>query len=850
MLLGDVAFQRKTFEKGDSVIQSLKSGPSLPDRKKSEQVNFALLKLIQEAKAPCFLLSSVLDFIEKVDREKILAHYTFTSFELWLNQKSGLSFTENLEIRAKIVGKRVPRSAYQAFFPIGMGKVYEGSHFVVGHKSPDLDTTIASFWGWLDAFGARVGDSLHIWNVPGGAPETQIEIEWCFKNLFGPAVLTHLPKTRAMLGLTGNDLMRSSSMKLKKLKESLSDADHSRDESSIVLVDEEGFYLGDWRSFDVEEIRRVLLLMNASFRWLESHIQMELISAFSDATLKKAFLEAKIDAVLSIPFKEFDPVQEFTKKQRHEVEGFLSKVLNLSQGMEASSKELLDSLSKFASIKMDEFEKSLQSFSSLFDAKGELLDKRVEIFSILQKLVGSLHETLLKVRERLEKLDVALKTKEEVFKRSRSFVSVRADVEEIRQKMESFLSLTVTYPDGEKLFPVGVIHAKDVRKPVLGTVSLRDFCNRDEMGIPDYLDIISVIDHHKTDLKTKAPPFAILSDAQSSNTLVAGQTFLINDAYSLRGQTEKGIEEQLQMSPSLSIQRKLLEKKATFAQRHENFIDPEREFTESLHFLYAILDDTDLLSKVTPMDVECVASLLNRMKSIVLKKEVEVVDLSDLPRDSKFAKAAAKRILQNEEMYSLYKKVYEHREKEVEKQIFLTSTGEKSNFFADTKVQNGLARVGQTKYFEKNIKQFEESREKVLFSWIKNAKEFSHSKPEVDLHIHMMSTIVSADEVYQGNAGEYSHQDELWIWVSSTEIAVEHLKRFLTAFHASPGLQNNTPEAIVMGPKGEEYKAYFKESFPGAKVSTQKGDESCLILRYKAGTLNSRKAMISPFLPN
>ena len=35
-----------------------------------------------------------------------------------------------------------------------MGKIYEGTHFVTAHKSPDLDTTIASFWGWLDAFAA------------------------------------------------------------------------------------------------------------------------------------------------------------------------------------------------------------------------------------------------------------------------------------------------------------------------------------------------------------------------------------------------------------------------------------------------------------------------------------------------------------------------------------------------------------------------------------------------------------------------------------------------------------------------------------------------------------------------
>src|SRR3989338_4888651 len=121
-----------------------------------------------------------IDLFYKIDREGVLTHYTLTSFELWLNQMSGLSFSENFHIRAKIVGKRIDRSDYQAFFPIGMGKVYEGSHFVTAHRSPDLDTTISSFWGWVDAFGARVGDSLHIWNLPGGPPPSQIEIQWIF----------------------------------------------------------------------------------------------------------------------------------------------------------------------------------------------------------------------------------------------------------------------------------------------------------------------------------------------------------------------------------------------------------------------------------------------------------------------------------------------------------------------------------------------------------------------------------------------------------------------------------------------------------------------------------------------
>ncbi len=52
----------------------------------------------------------------------------------------------------------------------------------------------------------------------------------------------------------------------------------------------------------------------------------------------------------------------------------------------------------------------------------------------------------------------------EVFDHRPTFVTVRSDVEEIRYKMGSYLSLTVAYPDKGKFFPVGAIYAADLRK--------------------------------------------------------------------------------------------------------------------------------------------------------------------------------------------------------------------------------------------------------------------------------------------------------------------------------------------------------------------------------------------------
>lgn len=816
-LLGNHQITVRFFDGLDSLLEELKNFTHLPDRKRSEKVNRALLELIQGEDEPCFLLPAVLEFVKRVDEEKILHHYSFTSFEIWLNHFSELTFEENYRVRAKIAGKWVERGDYQALFPIGMGKVYEGTHFVTAHKSPDLDTTIASFWGWLDAFAARVSEGLHIWNLPDGPPPSQIEIEWIFRDLFGSAIFTHLPKTRTMLNLTGNDLLTQKGLQRKTAVDSIAEIDHDRDHNAIVVVDDNGFFLGDWRATDVEGVRQVIISLSSCLRWFENSLHMNLISAFAKEKLNVSDIASILKHLLNMKLHSCDPAKEFSKKQTKQVDDFMTRVLEMKKGLSSDFEELATELCKMGDVPFGGVDGLVGKMkkAGLFDKKGKLVDDRPRIFTFLEGAIQSLHLGIIKIRARMEKLDIALKTKYDVFGHHLNVVTVRSDVEEIRNKMDGYSYLTVAYPDHGRLYPVGVIQAADLRKTTLGTVSLRDFCNRDEMGIPPYLEVISVIDHHKSALNTYSPPMAILSDAQSSNTLVAMKAFEINDSN----------------------------------RRKPHYINEDREYVEYLHFLYGIIDDTDLLSKVSPLDVQCVASLLNRLKSLSMGKKTTIVEIDDLPRDRSFPKKAAERILQCEDMYSLYRKVYQYREKEVEQNITLCSKGEPSNLFADTKEQNGCCRVGQTKVFAVNIKAFEKHANDIRQVWIQKAMKVQKEKPEIDLHIHMISTIVNAEEVYQGTVGKYSHMDELWIWVPQKEIAVEHMKRFLSSFQASPGLKNNPMEVEFLGSNADELSLIFKESFLDIPQKKQKKDLPIAVLKYKAGSLNSRKAMVSPFLP-
>ncbi len=298
--------------------------------------------------------------------------------------------------------------------------------------------------------------------------------------------------------------------------------------------------------------------------------------------------------------------------------------------------------------------------------------------------------------------------------------------------------------------------------------------------------------------------------------------------------------------------QKLLQSELILSSLSSYYVHPQREFAEYLSFLYAIIDDTDLLTKVTNRDVECVAALLNKLKSLMMRKEVEIIHLDSIEKNSHFAKTAAKRILQNEDMYSLYKKIYEFKEEEIETNLTLCAQNLPSNIFADTKEQNGCCRVGQTKMFAKNFETFSKYVTSLRKQWLNEAEEVFQSQKEIDFHLHMISTIAGADEVYQDNVGNYTHQDEIWIWTPHTQQAYDRLASFLSSFQTSPDVAKNLMEVELLGPNAKELESIFLRNFSNAslkKASPTDPHMPIALIRFTAGTLNSRKSMITPYLP-
>lgn len=862
-LLGDFKFEKRQFKNLEEVFSSFATEDfrNLNQYQRGEVLNGTLIQLLKAHESRGFLLLELLDFIDKVHEKNLLDRYTILDIELWMNQFSGLNNEENYFYRALIMGRFIPREDYQTFFPIGMGKVHQGSHFVTAHQSPDIDTIVSSFWGWVDAFSARVSSGLHVWNVPGGPPVSSVEVNLLFHKILSPSVFQYLSKNRGALAVTSFDLMTQKGFVRKKRFEHSLGLDTDRNHAAVVLVDDEGYYLGDWRPFDVESIRQVIMLLNLCLRWLESKIHIMLFSLCSRKELSKHDISAFGEEVGALSIQDCDPIKEMTLRQQQLLDGFLSKVLGVEDGVRSTFFEFVQAadLLEVADFKVFWLHLEALKHSELFDSSGLIIENRPLMFFYLERIVKDLNDVFRAFRLYIDTLDIAFKIKTEVFGYFPQYLSYRTDVKEIEDHMGAYPYLTVNIPGpNDKQIPVGVINATDLKKQYLGTVTLRDFCNREETQVPPYLEVISVIDHHKSSLNTNMAPTAIIADAQSANSIVCQLAFSIHDEYSLAGMSYESIEKQIKELQNVAatgsdyrILRRLYKKKEIVLRQANFYVDPVREYLEYLHYLFAILDDTDLLTKVSKRDVSSVVELINRLKTLMLKKEVESINFDDLNKDEFFVKKAASKLLKNHDLYSLYRVSSAEKEKVIEDNFLKCSKGETSDVFLDTKVQNGCCRVGQTKIFAKNYPLFDKNRLVIRDYWYKQALVVNEREPQIDLHLHMISTIACAEELFKGELYKYYHADQMWVWIPETDIAVEHLKLFLNNFKNSPAMNGNAVELEFYGPRSKDLSLIFKESFLKVEheFSQDKIGYSYAVIYYNAGSLNSRKAMVSPNLP-
>lgn len=821
---------------------------------KHERVSRILFEEIaKEGKG--FLLPKVISYISRVRR--FLSSYNLGSFEFWLNHHLEIDDTKKDEIRGKITGKWIPRSEYQRYFPIGGQYIHPGSHYSCAHYSPDLDTTVASFSCFLAAFAAKVGEGRHHWMLPGGPPSDSIEVDFVFRKALGKEVFAILAETSKKLSITSLDLLKQKHITRKRLSDLSYDVDHDGVSRPVILVDGEGRYLNDWRTGDVDSVRSIIRRFLSLLTAYSNHFHVTLISLFALRPLRQKdvtsfnqhFFNSKLNAL---------GTREFTEEQRRSLDRFIKVVLKISSGYEFTFKELIERFKEqFHFRKFEEVAFALAS-EALFDKNGDVIEERGVLFTALEKVLSIEKQLFQEFVGYLDTLAVALEVKEKVLGHGPRYLSHNAEYEEIVEEMGDFSHLIVNYRDGDNLYPLGVIYAADLYKKILATTSWNDFSNPTETDTRPYVEVISFVDHHKSRLETTRPSSGTILDAHASNSIFARYSLEINDRYSTGGMTLDSVNAQIQevskeleLPSNMRIMQRLLQKKKILSQRQEYFVSYEREILEYIQYLFAILDDTDLLTKVTEYDVVSVAALLNHLKSLMLRKETEIVHFDDIPpNDSQYSHRAAKKLLHTKDLYSLVAIIYLAKEAAIENIIKTVTKDRESPFFQDTKIlADGTASVGQFKHFVGNAPHLQERVTDLRKIWVDRAKAISKENPDVILHLFMVSTITSADELFADTPPVPTYKDQIWIWIPpGNHKAEHHLSVFLKAFLASPKMLGVDVE-VLFGASALAYqKALSEATSHHFKSSTSPSLPTMAVLGVPQKKIVSRKTDITPYL--
>ncbi|WP_108623794.1 hypothetical protein [Candidatus Similichlamydia epinepheli] len=760
----------------------------------SEEKAFAFFGMVTDwivsVPHPAFLLPSILTLFRNANASNLLDRTIhFLDWEQWILFYGNFSKNDEIDLRAKIVGKKSSRESYQTYFPIGHGLFYRGSHYVSAHKSPDLDTLVCSFWGWMDAFGAKISDRLHIWHVPDGKINpTDLAF---LDSLLGIGNFDILCRRRESLEAEACDLS-SPCAKCSSANDLLREASNHK---SLLVVNENGQYLGEWNAEDSEMFYSIVMPLTHLLDSFESQIRSSLFDCFSRES----------------PNEELQKLLwSFENKIVAEDVTFL-RYSDLSKSRLKTLFESVFSFSIFETIKSMSFalkKNGICELTQCFEAIEKLLAfdfSKKTLFSVFIEIKTAL-QTLEKLSENcfafLRKGSSALLLKRNLWCSEPRWVTPQATfskLTELFQKDHSPISLIISN-NKNQLIPIGCIESERVQSSKVGTVSLRDFSNRSEARIATHLDIISVIDHHKTFIETSAPSSSCTADVQACSVLL------------------HELEE-------LSFRIQDQEDDATY-------VHPDRRFIFSFSLLASIFDDTDLLVKAKRRDCLAVRDLIEQFSGSPIQWE-KGRSLADLKQQ----------LLTEPSAFSIYSKFFDLRKKNLEKALHCAAKFESFELFTDTKVQGAGVLVGQSKLFLTNWANLKQLRPLIIQQWL----HFCEGKnSEAHFFCHLMSTILSAEQVMKGKQHPEDHKDQLWIAGRSKK----RINLFLKSLLENETALKETEIEFINGDA-------LTDKFPAllsCKKTTQKSieeiDRDILIMHFPAGSLNSRKSSLTPHIPN
>ncbi len=612
---------------------------------------------------------------------------------------------------------------------------------------------------------------------------------------------------------------------------------------------------------DVDQVQSIVARFWRMITDHQNSFHIGLISLFAKPDLKKLDLENFSKRILSTKFADCSCSVEFSSDHRKALDKFLKMVVGVKKGFSCTYLELLTAFEEEFSFGLLKNELTSLSQRPFFNSDGLVLENRGLLFLEIQKLVVSQKDEYKRLLRHFDTLNIAHKVKRNVLGLEANYLSHLSEIDQIQKQMNDYSHLTVNYKEGDDLFILGVIHAADIKQKSLATASWNDFSNPLETDARSEIEVISYVDHHKSDVQTVKPATGIVMDAQSSNSIYANLLMEINDQYSTGGMTLEEVEEQIKVvakdlsfSPNMRILQRLLNRKEAFMQNRRNnfYVSKDREILEYLQCVYAILDDTDLLTKVTGYDVKTMCSLINRLKSLMLNKEVEVVNFDNIEEEDKhYVQKTAKKLLQTRDLYSIYSMTCSAKEAAIEEVI--TDTVKRgaydSAFFQDTKILNQYACVGQHKHFIKNASIFNRRGSELNKIWTHRCKELYKANLDLKLFIFMISTISSAEELFSDKIENPTYKDEVWFWLPENDNRAESLfKKFVSNLTHSYPLENEALEVVFHSKRKDLVEICEEAIVRPFDKAYHKLDKDVMILKVPQKKLVSRKGQISPHL--
>ncbi|RDB31327.1 hypothetical protein [Candidatus Similichlamydia laticola] len=733
---------------------------------------------------PVFLLPSLLALLRQVNESGLLDRTChFLDWERWLLFESSSTLEEELDVRSKIVGKKALRETYQTYFPIGSGRFYKGPHYVVAHPSPDLDTLVCSFWGWLDAFGAKVCDRLHIWCIPAGKVNPTDQA--LFDSLLGKGHVTLLSIRRSSLEPEALEL--SSPCLIRSWEEDL----FSEMASYTLLVNDQGRYVGEWSTVDTENFYSAVMPLIHLLESFEIQMRSNLLLCFSEEDPGHS-LKALFDSSQGKSLQEQVVFQHYSPATQRRLSLLFEKLFLIS--IDATMGDLGSKLDGLGIKSLSQFFKNLEHLLRHDFSKMEtrlLITKIRETLSPLE----TVSETCLAF---LKKGRSALCIKESVWQDEKRWVTPETplrQLEELFQVKGSPLSLVRLNQKGEPL-PLGYLERERVQSTMCGTLSLRDFSDRKDLHASPKLDVISVIDHHKTCISTTAPSFLLTANVQACSVLLEE----LEQAFSFQQTCSEGM-----------------------------YTHPERAHLFAISLLAAVFDDTDLLAKGQKRDCLAVHRLLEQLRG-----EQQNWDKGASLTEIK------KKLLATHAAFEIYSKFFELRQNNTEKAIVSAASGTSFDLFQDTK--GGDTLMGQSKLFWDNWKTLRANREKVMLQWVR----FCLSKsPTALFYGHIVSTLLNARQITAQEDHPKDHQDQLWL-TGKSPVA---LRDFLYLLYENELANQEIKIELINGNILEtESHPILKSCQDILHQSIQEIDQPILVLHFPAGKLNSRKASVAPYI--